>query len=172
MGSCATSTGYAWVTGAMGSVSHVLYWNSENSKRTVRSLWAPKIVASGEAINKINILAFTSSRVLGTVISFRNAPYYKDFYTSLSSKREFVDKSLRPYVNCIYFELEPGPVARIICILGKLNQSDSRKKKTSPMATPIHLAMIHGRLAHSFEAAEPFVAGHPLDNTNLQTGSV
>lgn len=96
------------------SIYHVVSWSIHKSKRPVRSIGAAEILAAGEAIYEGKILAFALSLVLGVCIALHLIVESKDLFTSTSTKRNSIYKSIRGDVNCIRYELERYNVARVI----------------------------------------------------------
>ena len=85
---------------------HLISWSSHKSKRPVCSIGSAEILAAGEAIDEGKVI----KRVIGKVHNFNPDLIVvvdsKDLFTSLSTKRDSIDKSIRPDVNVIRFDLK------------------------------------------------------------------
>lgn len=167
-GRSATNGQLCYVTGLLlgdlrhVSIFHTLICSFHKSKRPVRSIGAAEILAAGEAIDKGNNISMTTSLVLGTHIPLHVVLDSKDLYTSLSTKRNLVDKSIRADVNCIRFEFERRNVVQILGVHGKLNLAYLGTNTDSPLTTPVQLTLLDGRLSHRFKAAEACDADRQL----------
>lgn len=88
----------------------VVSWSSHKAKRPVRSIGTAELLAAGEAIDEGKILASTLAVITNQPVELIIALDTKDLFSSLSSQRNPIDKSIRADVNVIRYELECGNV--------------------------------------------------------------
>ncbi len=136
------------------STFYTLSWQSHRSKRPVKSTPAAEILACSEAIDEGKVLKSVFSKILRISIKLIVVVDSKDLYTSLSTKQNSIDKSIRPDVNCIRFEFETQNVDEIVWIPGSTNLADPGTKPNSPLTIALQLTMFTGRLCMDFEKAE------------------
>lgn len=137
-----------------GSVYYTLNWSSHKSRRPVRSIGAAEIIAVGEAIDDGKTLKSALTALLGISVQLVVVTDSKDMYTSLSTQRNSVDKSIRSDVNLIRFEFETNSVNTVIWIPGKTNPADCATKRDSPLTDMLRLMLLTGKLPMSFESFE------------------
>ena len=133
------------------SIYHPISWLSHKSKRPVKSVPAAEILASAEAIDEAKSIAHAYSEILDMYIRVHLCVDSKDLFTSLSTQRNSIDRSIRGDVASIRFEFQVGKVNRIKCITGKINLADVLTKKDSPLTDDLQLTLFTGRLNISFE---------------------
>lgn len=90
----------------LNPIFHVLSRSSHKSKRPVRSIGAAEILPAGKEIDEKKILSLTMSIVLATAIPLHVILDSEELYNSLSTTRNFVDKSIGSDVYCIRFDFE------------------------------------------------------------------
>lgn len=98
---------------------YTLSWSSHKSKRPVKSTGSAEILAAGQAIQEGKVLRESLQTILGTKRDLWVAVDRKDLYTSLSTQRNSIDKSIRADVNIIRFYFETKIFNRIFWILGR-----------------------------------------------------
>lgn len=86
----------------------------------------------------------------------------KNLYTSLSSKKNHIEKSIRADMNCFRLEFQRFNVVRIIWVPWKINPADTGTMSDILFAWALQLPMVDGRLAHRFVAAEACGTDRPL----------
>lgn len=77
----------------------------------------------------------------------------KDLFTSMSTQKTSVDKSIRGDVACIRYEFQVGNVSKISWIPGSLNLADPLTKTDSPLTEALQLTLYTGRLMIEYEKA-------------------
>jgi len=127
-------------------IYHPLSWISHKSKRPVKSVPAAEILAAAEGIDEDKIIAQAYYELEDMDIRMRLCLDSKDLFTSLSTQRNSIDRSIRGDVSCIRFEFQTGNVERISWIPGKLNLADPLTKKDSPLTDMLQLSLFTGRL--------------------------
>ena len=75
----------------------------------------------------------------------------KDMFTSLSTQRNSIDRSIRSDVAFIRFEFQVGSVDKITWIPGKLNLADVLTKPDSPLTEALQLTLFPGKLQLDFD---------------------
>ena len=91
--------GLVYGTVEKGCIFHLLSWSSHRSRRPAKSTPAAEILAASEAVDEIVVLRSVLTIILGTEVRTMVFVDSKDLYHALSSKRNTVDKSVRPDVN-------------------------------------------------------------------------
>lgn len=134
-----------------GSIFHSLSWISHKSKRPVKCIPAAEILASGETIDEAKSIAHTYRELLNMDISVQLCVDSKDLFTSLSTQRNSIDRSIRADVACIRFEFQVGCVDKITWIPGKINLADVLTKTDSPLLEALQLTLFNGRLNIDFQ---------------------
>lgn len=94
----------------VGSVFHTISWLSHKSKRPVKSTAAAETLAASEAIDEGKVLKKAFSVLFGFTVPLIIVIDSKDLYTSLSTQRNSIDRSIRADVNIIRFDFEIGNV--------------------------------------------------------------
>lgn len=102
------------------------------------------------------------SLVLKTTALLYIAVDNKDLFTSLSTQCTSIEKSIRPDVNVIRYELEHCNVSRFLWISGQENMADPDTKADSPLIDPLQLLLNYGRLPLYFPLPEISDAGRSL----------
>ena len=131
---------------ALDSTFHTISWMSHKSKRPVRSIAAAEILAASAAIDEGKILKSTFSLLMATPIQLVIIVDSKDLYTSLSTHRNSIDKSVRADVNVIRFEYEMGNVDQICWLPGSLDFADPATKTDSLLCQSLQLLMHSGKI--------------------------
>lgn len=133
------------------SIYHASSWISHKSKRLVKSVPAAEILAATEGIDEGKMIAQAYSEILGFDIKLRLCVDSKDLFTSLSTQRNSIDRSIRGDVGCIRFEFQTGAVDKISWIPGNLNLADPLTKKDSQLTDLLQLSLFSGKLAVDIE---------------------
>ena len=137
-----------------GSVFYVLSWMSHKSKRPTKSIGAAEILAASEAIDEGKTLKRALSTLLRITVPLIVAVDSKDLYTSLSTRRNSIDKSIRADVNVIRFEYEVGNVDIMCWLPGSVNPADPGTKTDSPLTQALQLLMHSGTIPHDLSRHE------------------
>ena len=61
----------------------------------------------------------------------------KDLYTTLSTCKNSIDRSIRGDVSVIRYEFEAKNITAMSCIPGKTNLADAYTKQNSPLVQPL-----------------------------------
>lgn len=136
------------------SVFHTISWSSRKSKRPVKSIGAAETLSAGEAIDEGKLLAKTFEFLLNVQVPLWIAVDSKDLFTTLSTCRNSVDRSIRGDVSVIRYEFETGAVSKMIWIEGKTNLADPGTKPNSPLVSTLQLTMASGELSIEFIKSE------------------
>lgn len=83
-------------------------------KKACRSAGAAEILAASGVIDKGKILKAEISKIVNGTGPLSNGINSKELYSSLSTRRKSIDKSIRAVVNVIRFEYEGGDVS-VMC---------------------------------------------------------
>lgn len=137
---------------AEDSIFHCTSWLSHKSKRPVKSVPAAEILAAGEAIDEAKCIAHAYSELLGMHTGIRLCVDSKDLFSSLSTQRNSIDRSIRADVACIRYEFQVRNIEEITWIPGKLNLADVLTKKDSAISEALQLTLFKGRLTLPFES--------------------
>lgn len=132
------------------------------SKRPVKSIGAAEILAAAKAIDEGKILKQAMSTLLGLPIRLIVALDSRDLFTSLSTKRNSVDKSIRAEVNVIRFEYETGNADEIVWIPSRVNLIDPGTNTDSPLVQSLQLTIATDKLSTDLSASERRSADRPL----------
>lgn len=135
-----------------GSVFHPITWLSHKSRRPIKSVPAAEILAASEAIDEAKAIAGVYSELFNMNIKVRLCVDSKDLFTSLSTQRLSVDRSIRGDVGVIRYEFQTGVVDRITWIPGKVNIADVLTKKDSALSETFILALASGYLPLEFKS--------------------
>lgn len=135
---------------------------SHKAKRPVRSTAAAEILAAGEAIDEGKMIAHTVSLLFGIKVELIIILDSKDLFTSLSTQKNSIDKSVRADVSVIRFEFECGNVSTFKWIPGKNNLADPGTKPDSPLTESLCITLAEGRLSVDFNDAESRRYDRPL----------
>lgn len=98
-----------------GTPYHILSWISHKTKRPVKSVPAAEILAASESIDEGKLLKKAYSELINVEVKLIVCVDSKDLFTSLSTQRLSLDRSIRGDVSSIRFEFETGTVDQIIC---------------------------------------------------------
>lgn len=132
---------------------HPIWWLSHKSKRPTKSTPAAEILAASEAIDEGKVIYGTYSELLSMDISVELCVDSKDLFTSMSTQRNSIERSIRGDVSCIRFELQVGSVSDITWIPGKINLVDPLTKPDSPITDSLQLPLFNVRLNLDYEHA-------------------
>ena len=133
------------------AIYHAVSWISHKSKRPVKSVPAAEILASSEAIDEAKGIAHAYSEILNIDVRVHLCVDSKNLFTSLSTQRNSVDRSIRGDVACIRFEFQVGNLDQITWIPGKTNLADALTKRDSPLTDALQLTLFSGLLNISYE---------------------
>lgn len=129
---------------ASGSTFYLLSWSSHKSRRPVKSTPAAEILAASEALDELVCLHSVIVRILGVPVNLWQLVDSKDLYTSLSTQRQSIDKSVRNDVNCIRFTYET--VLDVFAwIRGNVNIADVGTKKNSALTDALSVILATGK---------------------------
>lgn len=134
------------------SIYHPISWISHKAKRPVKSVPAAEILAAGEGIDEGKAIASAYSELLDMDIRVRLCVDSKDLFTSLSTQRNSIDRSIRGDVGCIRYEFQTGAVEKISWIPGTTNLADPLTKKNSSLTDVLQLTLFSGRICTDFDA--------------------
>jgi len=144
------------------SILHVYSWISHKSKRPVRSIGAAEVLAASEAVDEGKVLKSAMTRLLGINVELIVIVDSKDLYTSLSTQRNSIDRSIRADVNVIRFEFETNSVNEMVWVPGSLNLADPGTKPDSPLTQPLQLLMHTGMIPIDLNRQESRRTDQPL----------
>ena len=133
------------------AIYHAVSWMSHKSKRPVKSVPAAEIFAAAEGIYEGKTVAMAYSELLDVEIKIRVLVDSKDLFTSLSTQKNSIDKSIRGDVRCIRFEFQTGAVDEMSWIPGRINLADPMTKKDSCPTDALQFTLFSGRLCIDFE---------------------
>lgn len=108
------------------------------------------------------VLKRTIAKLLQNDVELIRITDSKDLFSTLSTERNSIDKSIRADVNVIGFEFETKAVDKIICIPGRLNLADPCPKRDSSLSDMLQLLLFTGKLPIDFEEAQVQSNDHPL----------
>lgn len=134
------------------AIYHTISWISHKAKRPVKSVPAAEILAAGEGIDEGKVIAGAYSELLNMDIRVRLCVDSKDLFTSLSTQRNSIDRSIRGDVGCIRYEFQTHAVEKISWIPGKTNLADPLTKKDSSLTDTLQLTLFSGRLCIDFDS--------------------
>lgn len=145
-----------------GSPFHLQSWCSHKCRRHVRSIDAADILAAGESIDNGKVLISTLSSIYSRRTPLTLALDSRDRLTSLSTQRNYVDKSIRSDLNVILHAFDRGSVSKIVWISDQANLSDPDTKSYSPLNDALRLMIHDGAIPFSFPSAESSFSYRPL----------
>lgn len=128
------------------SIYHPLSWISHKAKRPVKSVPAAEILAATEGIDEGKTISSAYSELMCMDIKLRLCVDSKDLFTSLSTHRNSIDRSIRGDVSCIRFEFQTGAVDKISWVPGNVNLADPLTKKDSQLTDMLQLTLFSGKL--------------------------
>lgn len=137
-----------------GSIFHGLHWTSNKSKRPVRSTAGAELLAAGYSIDEGKILRNVYQDVLGISVNLDNVVDSTDLWTTLSTCRDSLDKSIRGNDGRIRCEFETKQVSKMIWVPGTVNLSDPVTKPNSPLCSTLQLMLFSGEIPISFDQAQ------------------
>lgn len=112
------------------SIFHTITWMSHKAKRPTKSVPAAEILAASEAIDESKVIAFTLRELLNVKVKVQVCVESKDLFTSLSTQRKSIDRSIRSDVAFIRYEIQVGAVDKITWIPGSLTLPTFSQKLT------------------------------------------
>lgn len=131
---------------ACGSIFRIISCSSRKARFPVKSTGAAETIAAGEDIE----IGKTNARVyfllLPMKIDLIIVVDSKDLYTTLTTKRQSIGRSIRGDIGVIGFELEVRNVSKIIWIPGKLDPADARTKFDSPLTSVVAEMLSSGKI--------------------------
>ena len=134
-----------------GSVLHNISWISHKSKRPVKSVPAAEILAAAEGIDEGKMISGAYSEIFNMKVDLKIFVDSKDLFTSLSTQRLSIDRSIRGDVGSIRFEFQTGAVQSVSWIPGKINMADVLTKKDSALTDMLTLCLYTGKIPIDFE---------------------
>lgn len=102
------------------AIYHPISWISHKSKRPVKNVPIADILAAAEGIDEGKAISLAYSELMDMEIKFKLCVDSRDLFTSLSTQRNSIDRSIRGDVACITYEFETGTVESISWIPGKI----------------------------------------------------
>lgn len=135
-----------------GSTFHTLLWLSHKSKRALKSVPLAEILAAAEGIDEGKAISAVYCELLETDVKLRIFVDSKDLFTSMSTQRVSVDRSIRGDVSSNRFEFQTGTVSEISWVPGKLNISDVLTKTDSSLTETLLLIITTGFLFIDFQS--------------------
>ena len=145
-----------------GSIFHTLTWRSHLSNRPTKSSGSAETLAAGDAIDDGKLIVDTLNILLTDGIHLVVVVDCKDLFTSLSTCRNPVDKSMRADVSLIRYNYETRRLNRLIWTPGSLNPADVLTKLDSALTDSVQLMMFHGTLPYDMSRAEIRDSAQPL----------
>ena len=134
-----------------GSVLHNISWISHKSKRPVKSVPAAEILAAAEGIDEGKMISGAYSEIFNMEVDLKIFVDSKDLFTSLSTQRLSIDRSIRGDVGSIRFEFQTGAVQSVSWIPGKINMADVLTKKDSALTDMLTLCLYTGKIPIDFQ---------------------
>lgn len=110
----------------------------------MKSIGAAEILAARDAIDEAKVIAGAYRKLLNMEIQVMVVLDPKDLFTTLSTCRRSVDRSIRENVNVIRFEFETQKVNPISWIPGKLKTAYPLTKTNSQLTDALLLTMFSG----------------------------
>lgn len=107
---------------------NLLSWSSRKAKWPVRSKGAAEILAAGDAIDEVKMLAKTLSHPFDVEVPVFIALVSNDIFTSLSTQRNSIEKCIRADNNVIRSDFERRNGSRFIWVPGRMHLSDPGRK--------------------------------------------
>lgn len=123
---------------------------------------AAEILAAGEAIDKIKIIAQAYSLLHCFKVKLFIALDSKDLFQSLSTHRNSINKSIRGDINVIRHELDTQNVQKIMWIPGRQNLADRVTTCDSSLSLSLQLMLFTRTLPFSFPTMESCSSHRPL----------
>ena len=102
-----------------GSVFRTLSWSSHKSQRPMKSVSPAENLAAGEAIDEWKLLVKAVEELLGTEVGLSMVAYFKDLFSTLSTRRLASDRSIRSDISSIRFEYATKNVSSVTWVSGK-----------------------------------------------------
>lgn len=147
---------------AYGSIMHIVSWSSLKAHRPVRSTAAAETIAADEGIDIGKSLASVYSLLLRMPTALIIVVDSKDLFTTLTTQRQSVDRSIRGDIGVIRFEFETRNVSRIIWIPGKTNPADIGTKFDSPLTDAVAQLLATGKFPLHLENLETCASNRSL----------
>lgn len=95
------------------TIYHAISWLSHKAKRPTKSVPATEILATGEGIDEVKTIVETYRTLLKMEVKTQICVDSKDLFTSFSTQRNSIDRSMRNDVACIRFEFQVGSINQI-----------------------------------------------------------
>lgn len=120
----------------------------------MKSVGATKILAAGKAIDEGKLLANAYKTFFGTHIDLIVATDSKDFFSTMSTCHNSVDRCICGDASVIRHENDTNKVNCVILIHGKHNLTNTLAKTNSILAKTLQLTSFSGELPVSIDNAE------------------
>lgn len=127
-------------------------WVFHKAKRPVRSAPAAKVFAAAEGIDEGKIVRNAYYELLDVHVKLFVCVDSEDLFSSISTQKNSVDKSIRGDVAGIRFEFEGITVDSVPEFPGSTNLADPLTKKDSSLTETLRLTLSTGRLCTDFDA--------------------
>lgn len=111
------------------AIFHPISWISHKAKRPVKSVPAAEIMAASEELDDGKVVVRAYKEILNMEIDSDVCVDSKDLFTSFSTQRNSIDRSIRPDVGSIRFEFQTGSLNHISWITGRINLPNVLTKK-------------------------------------------
>lgn len=128
---------------------HIVSCCSHESKRPIKSIHAAEILATGQAIDYAKVIASAYRKFLKMEIDVNVVLDSKALFSTLSTCRNSIDRSIRADVSVIRYEFETQKVNSISCIPGKTSITDPLTKPNSPLVDALILSMFSRKISIS-----------------------
>lgn len=112
---------------------------------------AAEVLAASEENDKADVLSYTYSEILHVDVGMHLLIDIGDFFNSLSTQNNSVDRSSREEVASKRLEYQTGHVNDILWIPGNTNLADLLTKMDSALTGSLLLTMYDGGFYFSFE---------------------
>lgn len=128
------------------SIYHPITWIPHKSKEAVKSVPAPEILASSEAMDEMKAFNHAFKQLLNVDILSQLCANSKDLFTYLSTRNNSIDRSIRNVVSCILHGFHMSCVDNIIWIPGNINLADMLTKPDISLTGVLQLTLFTDRL--------------------------
>ena len=119
---------------------------SHKSKRPVKSVPAAEILAATEGIDERKTIAKAYSELMDMDIKMQLCVDSKDLFTTMSTQRNSIKRSIRGDFSSIPFEFQTGNVHKISWVPSNVNLADPLTKKNSQITDLLQLTMFTAQL--------------------------
>lgn len=134
-----------------GSYYHTVSWTSRKYKPPVKSVAVGKILAAGEGRDEENMLKRSYVLLHRLKIELLVLLEAKDFYTALSTQRQFVNRSVGADANYILYQFGIGNADGTCWIPDRLCLADSGIKTDSLLTKALQLLLFIGAKFSKFQ---------------------